>query len=87
MASDQPRSHDDRLAVLQLEIQHLKEKVRQNHAEMIQLRRSIRLFVERFDHLLDREIQQRQQLRDALYRMCREIHQTVERFLEHDVGN
>ena len=73
--------------VLELEIQHLKEQVRQNHADMVQIRRSIRLFVERYDHLLDREIQQREHLRDALYRMCREIHQAVERFLEHDVGN
>ena len=72
--------------VLELEIRHLKEQVRQIHAEMVQIRRSIRLFVERYDHSLDREIQQRELLRDALYRMCREIHQAVERFLEHDVG-
>ena len=87
MATDQLRSHDDRHTVLELEIQFFKEKLRQNHAEMNLLRRSICLFVERFDHRLDREIRQRQQLRGALFRMCREIHQSVERFLEHDVGN
>ena len=87
MATDLPRSHADIHDVLELEIRYLKERVQQNHTEMVQIRRTIRLFVERYDHILDREIQHRERLRDALYRMCREIHQAVERFLEHDVGN
>ena len=84
---DQLRSHDDRHAVLELEIQFFKEKIRQNHAEMKILRRSICLFVERFDKRLDREIRQRQKLRDALFRLFREINQSIESFLAHEIDH
>ena len=84
---EQLLSHDDRHAVLELELRHYREKLRQNHAEMNLLRGSICLFVERFDHRLDNEIRQRQQLKQALFTMLREFRESIERFLEHDVGN
>ena len=80
---DQLLSHDDRHAVLDLELRHYREKLRQNHAEMNLLRRSISLFVERFDQRLTQEVRQRQ----ALFNMLRELRDSIERFLEHDVGS
>ena len=87
MAMDQLRSHDDRHTVLELEIQFFKEKIRQNHAEMNLLRRSICLFVERFDQRLDGETRQRQKLRDAMVTMFRGINQSIESFLAHEADN
>ena len=84
---DQLRSHDDRHTVLELEIQFFKEKLRQNHAEMSLLRRSICLFVERFDQRLNQEVRQRQQIKGALFTLMQEVRECIDRFLEHDVGN
>ena len=84
---EQLLSHDDRHAVLDLELRHYREKLRQYHAEMSLLRRSISLFVERFDQRLTHEVRQRQQLKQALFNMLREFRESIERFLEHYVGN
>ena len=82
MALAQLRSHEDQRTVLELEIQLCKDNLRQNHAEMSILRRSICLFVERFDSRLQRETRQRQKLKEALRRMFQQIHQSIESFLE-----
>ena len=84
---EQLLSHDDRHALLDLELRHYREKLKQNHAEMNLLRRSICLFVERFDQRLNQEVRQRQQLKQALFNLIREVRDSIERFLEHDLGN
>ena len=83
---DQLRSHDDRHTVLELEIQFFKEKLRQNHAELSLLRRSICLFVERFDQRLNQEVRQRQQMKQAFLTLMREVRDSIDKFLEHGIG-
>ena len=82
MALAQLHSHEDQHAILQLEIQFFKEKLRQIHAELSILRRSIALFVERFDSRLQRETRQRQNLKESLRRLFHQIHQSIEPFLD-----
>ena len=82
MALAQLHSHEDQHAILQLEIQFFKEKLRQIHAELSVLRRSIALFVERFDARLQRETRQRQILKESLRRLFQQIHQSLESFLD-----
>ena len=82
MALPQVHSHEDQHAILQLEIQFFKEKLRQVHAELSILRRSIALCVERFDARLQREIRQRQNLKESIRRLFQQIQQSSECFLE-----
>ena len=82
MALLQVHSHEDQHAILRLEIQFIKDKLRQVHAELSILRRSIALFVERFDARLQRDIRQRQNLKESIRRLFQQIQQSIQSFLE-----
>ena len=82
MALLQVHSHEDQHEILRLEIQFIKDKLRQVHAELSILRRSIALFVERFDARLQRDIRQRQNLKESIRRLFQHIQQSIQTFLE-----
>ena len=82
MALPQVHSHEDQHEILRLEIQFIKDKLRQVHAELSILRRSIALFVERFDARLQRDIRQRQNLKESIRRLFQHIQQSIQTFLE-----
>ena len=82
MALLQVHSHEDQREILRLEIQFIKDKLRQVHAELSILRRSIALFVERFDARLQRDIRQRQNLKESIRRLFQHIQQSIQTFLE-----
>ena len=83
---EQLLSHDDRHAVLELELRHYREKLRQIHAELSLLRRSICLFMERFDQRMNQEVRQRQRMKQAFFTLMREVRESIDKFLEHDIG-
>ena len=82
MALLQVHSHEDQHEILRPEIQFIKDKLRQVHAELSILRRSIALFVERFDARLQRDIRQRQNLKESIRRLFQHIQQSIQTFLE-----
>ena len=84
---DQLRSPDDRHTVLQLEIQFLKEKIRQIPAELSVLRRALCIFMERFDEKMHQEVQRRLRMKQAFFTLMREVRESIDNFLEHDVGH